>query len=72
MTKQEPCNGKARKCISAIALLLIASAVFFSLSRKVYAQSADATLQNATNLIAQVDRFFGSTLSEMKHFGATH
>ena len=57
MTKQQP-GGKALKYISATVLLLVVSAVVFSLSRKAYAQSDDPTLQNATNLITQGKQIF--------------
>src|SRR5205823_3631213 len=49
---------KSVRYISAAALLLVVSAVIFSLNRKVYAQSDDPTLQNATNLIAQGRQIF--------------
>src|SRR5437016_5019684 len=51
-------SREALKYISITGVLLVISVLVFSLSRKVYAQSDDPTLQNATNLIAQGKQIF--------------
>src|SRR3954470_1794802 len=57
-TQQQPGSKNTVKYISGAVLLLALSAIVFPAGHKVYAQSDDPTLLNATSLIAQGRQIF--------------